>query len=86
METKISDLRPPQVQANTDNEIAVAIGARHTTIFRERFPDNIEQIMRLISERMLVRLRNKNGGDDEDVCNLAIALKGVYDIHRDLRC
>ena len=84
MEIKVT--RAPQVQANPDREWETAIHHRHTTVFRERFPDNVEQIMRLISERMLVRLRNKGGEDDEDVCNLALALGRVYDIHRDLGC
>jgi hypothetical protein len=77
-------IKQPQIQANPDQEFEAALHVRHTDIFRERFPHNVEQIMRLISERMLGRLRNKAGDDDEDVCNLAIALKGGYDIHRDI--
>lgn len=72
----------PQVQANPDTEFEAALVGRQTQIFRERWPQNIEQIMRLTSERLLYKLKDKTVTDTDDICNLSIALERIHSIHK----
>lgn len=72
----------PRIQANPDAELQTAINQRQTQVFRDRWPQNVEQIMRLTSERLLHVLKDKSVTDTDDICNLSIALERIYTIHR----
>ena len=77
--------RPPQIQANTDDEdIRQAIAQRHNQVFRERFPQSIEHHMRLVSERLGVALRDKTAPNNGDVYHLCSSLDILYRIWQDL--
>jgi hypothetical protein len=85
MASKIT--RPPLIQANPDDsEITHAINQQHTKIFRERFPNNIEQSMRLVSERLQHLLKDKGADNNLDVYYLARSLDILYNIHLDTKC
>lgn len=71
-----------KIQANPDTEFESALVNRQTQVFRERWPQNIEHIMRLTSERLLLLLKDKTVTDTDDICNLAIALERIHTIHR----
>jgi hypothetical protein len=48
----------PRVQANPD-DVGAAIESSFTQQFRSRFPDQIEQCMRLVAERLQGQLKAK---------------------------
>ena len=77
----------PRVQANVDDsDITIAINQQHTKMFRARFPNSIEQSMRLVSERLQLAVRDKTADNNLDVYHLSRSLDILYNIHLDTKC
>jgi len=75
-------MKLPGVQANPDDsEYRAAMQASHTRVFRERWPDSVEQAMRLISERLHVCLRDKTADNNLEVYQLSQALDVLHRIY-----
>lgn len=68
-----------------DTKILGKINAAHRLGFRDKFPQQVEHILRLISERLQLGL-NKNSSDSLDnseVADLAQALYQVYQVYKE---
>lgn len=69
--------RLPKVQANPDVDYSLQ--------FREKFPGQVEQILRLVGERLQIGLRKDVAKPltNSEVKDLSIALQAIYEIHRE---
>ena len=69
-----------------ETRIAQKVNAAHREAFREKFPGQIEHIMRLIAERLQLGLRKDNAVEimPSEIADLSRALHQIYDIHTDL--
>jgi hypothetical protein len=68
-----------------ETKILGKINAVHRLGFRDKFPQQVEHILRLISERLQLGL-NKNSSDSLDnseVADLAQALHQVYQVYKE---
>ena len=65
--------------ANISNKMAV----HHQQQFQERFPQQVEQILRLTAERLQNGLHKTTNDplSNEDVRNLAIALQCIHEVY-----
>jgi len=70
-----------------DTKIQQKVMAAHREAFKEKFPGQIEHILRLVAERLQLGLRKDNAVELSagEVCYLARALDAIYSIHVDLR-
>ena len=69
-----------------DTQILGKINAAHRIGFRDKFPGQVEHILRLISERLQLGL-NKNSTEilsNEEVALLSDALNNVYLVYKEL--
>ena len=70
-----------------DVKIEQKVMAAHREAFHQKFPGQIEHIMRLIAERLQTGLRKDQPVElmPSEIASLSHALNLVYDIHCDLR-
>jgi hypothetical protein len=79
------------IQANPDRDpitrvIDDQLQEHYRQQFRERFPQQIEQIMRLIGERLQTTLKDKGAKiSSVDVAQYSQALSTMYEIHKQLQ-
>ena len=66
-----------------DVNISNKMSAHHQQQFRERFPQQVEQILRLTAERLQLGLHKTTIDplSNEDVRNLAIALQCIHEVY-----
>lgn len=66
-----------------DANISNKMSAHHQQQFRERFPMQVEQILRLTAERLQNGLHKTTNLplSNEDVRNLAIALQCIHEVY-----
>jgi hypothetical protein len=66
-----------------DANISNKMSAHHQQQFRERFPQQVEQILRLTAERLQNGLHKTTNDplSNEDVRNLAIALQCIHEVY-----
>jgi phage terminase Nu1 subunit (DNA packaging protein) len=78
-----------QADAHRLEEVKIAqkVNAAHREAFREKFPGQIEHIMRLIAERLQLGLRKDNPVEimPSEIRDLSQALNQIYEIHVDLQ-
>ena len=77
--------RQEQERLVQDTRILGKINAAHRLGFRDKFPQQVEHILRLVAERLQLGL-NKNSSDpltNAEVANLAQALHHVYAIYKE---
>lgn len=77
--------RQDQERLVLEAKIQGKINAVHRGAFREKFPTQVEHVLRLIAERLQLGL-NKNSADTlnhTDVALLAEALRNVYEIYKE---
>jgi phage terminase Nu1 subunit (DNA packaging protein) len=69
-----------------ETKIAQKVNAAHRAAFREKWPGQIEHIMRLIAERLQLGLRKDNPIEltAAEIQALSAALNSIYHIHVDL--
>ena len=70
-----------------DTKIQQKLGAAHREAFHQKFPGQVEHILRLVAERLQQGLRKDNPVEltANEVESLSQALNAIYDIHVDLR-
>ena len=70
-----------------DTKIQQKVMAAHREAFKEKFPGQVEHILRLVAERLQQGLRKDNPVEltAAEIAALAQALNAIYDIHVDLR-
>lgn len=70
-----------------DTKIQQKVMAAHREAFKEKFPGQIEHILRLVAERLQQGLRKDNPVEltAAEVESLAQALNSIYDIHCDTK-
>lgn len=89
-EWKDEAIRTAREQADAqrvqDTLIAQKVGAAHRAAFREKFPGQVDHILRLIAERLQQGLRKDQEMplSNDEVAHLAQSLHSVYLVHRDL--
>ena len=76
-----------EAQRVQDTKIQQKLGAAHREAFHQKFPGQVEHILRLIAERLQQGLRKDNPVElmPGEVESLSQALNRIYDIHCDLR-
>ena len=97
MKAPRATLTAPRVNAHTDDpdlRIAKKIVAGQSVVFRERFPSQVEQCLRLLSERLQAGLDKRNGVvlDNTTTWNmtalelsdLARAVESIYNVYKDV--
>jgi len=69
-----------------DLQVANKIESHHRIQFRERFPGQTEQILRLIAERLQVGLHKEAAAPltNSEVAELSQAFQSVYQVYQDL--
>lgn len=94
-ELRDSDIRAAIAAKETqDVKIAQKVMAAHREAFRERFPGQLEHIMRLLAERLQASLAKPDGIDladpitwsasPDDLLGLARAMESIWIIQKDL--
>ena len=70
-----------------DTRIQQKVMAAHREAFKEKFPGQIDHILRLIAERLQQGLRKDQEMplSNSEVESLALALNSIYDIHCDTK-
>jgi hypothetical protein len=70
-----------------DVKIQQKVSQAHREAFHQKFPGQVEHILRLIAERLQLGLRKDQPVElmASEIESLAAALNSVYDIHCDLR-
>ena len=70
-----------------DTKIQQKVMAAHREAFKEKFPGQVEHILRLVAERLQQGLRKDNPVEltAAEVESLALALNSIYDIHCDTK-
>jgi hypothetical protein len=70
-----------------DTKIQQKVMAAHREAFKEKFPGQVEHILRLVAERLQQGLRKDNPVEltATEVESLAQALNSIYDIHCDTK-
>jgi len=66
-----------------DTNISNKMAVHHQQQFQERFPQQVEQILRLTAERLQNGLHKTTNDplSNEDVRNLAIALQCIHEVY-----
>ena len=69
-----------------ETKIIQKVNAAHREAFREKFPGQIEHILRLIAERLQLGLRKDQAVplSDSQLRDLSRAMSDVYEIYRDI--
>ena len=72
-----------EAEVLADANISNKIAAHHQQQFRDRFPQQVEQILRLTAERLQNGLHKTTNDplSNEDVRNLAIALQCIHEVY-----
>jgi len=75
-----------ELQRAEETRIMQKVNAAHRVAFKQKFPGQIEHILRLIAERLQQGLRKDQPDPitDESVDHLSRALYNLYQIHNDL--
>ena len=70
-----------------DTKIQQKVMAAHREAFKEKFPGQVEHILRLVAERLQQGLHKDNPVEltAAEVESLAQALNSIYDIHCDTK-
>jgi hypothetical protein len=86
---------PRQQQQVQDTIIMGKVNAAHREAFREKFPNQTEHLLRLISERLQAGLDKRSGVivqdpntwllSAEEILHLSQAMRNVYLIYKDVR-
>ena len=86
---------PRQLQQVQDTIIMSKVNAAHREAFREKFPNQTEHLLRLISERLQAGLDKRSGViiqdpntwllSAEEIVQLSQAMHNVYLIYKDVR-
>ena len=76
-----------QAQLVADVRIEQKINSAHRAAFVQKFPGQVEHILRLIAERLQLGLRKDQPVElmASEIADLSRALNLIYDIHCDLR-
>lgn len=78
--------RQEQERLVQDTKILGKINAAHRGAFREKFPAQVEHVLRLIAERLQLGL-NKNTDlalDNSEVADLSLSLYNIYQVYKEV--
>ena len=96
MTTRDTEIRRA-VEARAVQEVKILqkVNHAHREAFREKFPGQVEHCMRLTAERLQSCLTKSEGVDPakpetwpataRDICDLAVALNWLHEIHTNLK-